>query len=111
MKESNQQLVFKSSVATRDRFKEMIGKEPKILHISCHGLNLPTKHAGMIHQAKDLEEQQNYLLFETENGEGELVSFAELNKIIKKAMPKLNVVFIAACNSEIIGKLLQKCGA
>ena len=65
----------------------------------------------MLHMAKDLEEQQNFLLFEKENGEGELVSFAELNKIIKKAMPKLNVVFFAACNSEIIGKLFQKCGA
>ena len=51
------------------------------------------------------------MLFELENGEGELVSFAELNKIIKKAMPKLEVVFFAACNSEIIGKLFQKCGA
>ena len=65
----------------------------------------------MLHMAKDMEEQQNFLLFEKENGEGELVSFAELNKIIKKAMPKLNVVFFAACNSEIIGKLFQKCGA
>ena len=28
MKESGQKLVFKSSVATRDKFKEMINKEP-----------------------------------------------------------------------------------
>ena len=86
----------------------MIAKEPRVLHISCHGLNIVSPHASF---QMRVPEQENYLLFERENGEGELVSFDDLNRIIKKAMPKLEVVFFAACNSEIIGKLFQKCGA
>ena len=38
LKESKQNLVFKSDVATTDSFTNMLDKKPRILHISCHGI-------------------------------------------------------------------------
>ena len=110
MKESGQKLVFKSAVATRDKFKEMINKEPKVLHISCHGLKIPIKRIAFSFNP-DAVEQENCLLFEKENGEGELVNSQQLNRIISQAMPTLDVVFLAACDSEFVGKIFLKCGA
>ena len=51
------------------------------------------------------------MLFETITGEGELVCQIELQNLIRKTMPKLDVVFVAACDSEFVGKIFLKCGA
>ena len=53
----------------------------------------------------------NNLLFENEKGEGDLVHQKDLNKLIKSIMPALDVVFVAACQSEFVGEIFQKCGA
>ena len=55
--------------------------------------------------------KQNCLLFETQTGEGELVCLQELQKLIRRTMPRLDVVFVAACDSELVGKIFLKCGA
>ena len=60
---------------------------------------------------RDRAEKENCLIFEKENGEGQLVDAASLNKLIKKALPKLDVIFLAACNSEFAGKVFLKCDA
>lgn len=39
MHESGQALVFKCAVATQENFIEMLTKSPRILHISCHGVD------------------------------------------------------------------------
>ena len=39
------------------------------------------------------------LLFETENGDGKLMSLRELIKILISATTKIKVVFVAACMS------------
>ena len=67
LKESKQQFQFKSMVATRKNFTDMISREPNVLHISCHGL----KRKGT---SKDDQEELNHLLFETEKGLGDLVN-------------------------------------
>ena len=84
MKESHTQLAFKSTVATRYKFIQMLSQNPKILHISCHGLKIDLKQ-GSYERAR--EEKENCLIFEKENGEGELVDALSLNKLIKKALP------------------------
>ena len=86
----------------------MLSKNPKILHISCHGLKIELRHSTLI---RDRAEKENCLIFEKENGEGQLVDAASLNKLIKKALPKLDVIFLAACNSEFAGKVFLKCDA
>ena len=42
MRESGQSLVFKCAVATQENFIEMLTKSPRILHISCHGVDNPS---------------------------------------------------------------------
>ena len=40
-----------------------------------------------------------------------MVNSKQLNRIISQAMPNLDVVFLAACDSEFVGKIFLKCGA
>ena len=47
----------------------------------------------------------HFLLFENKQGDGELVSAQELSDFMKKANTVLDVVFVAACDSEDIGKI------
>ena len=70
MRKSNQQLFFKSSVATRDNFSQILQENPKILHISCHGLKVELKRNYL---DKEKNEKENCLVFEKENGEGDLI--------------------------------------
>ena len=53
------------------------------------------------------EEDMRNLLFETENGDGKLISQRELSKILKQAITKIKVVFVAACMSQFVGKIFQ----
>ena len=87
----------------------MLSENPKILHISCHGLRIELKQG--FYKDKDKIEKENCLLFEKENGEGHLMTAKLLNKALKKQLPDLNVIFLAACNSEFAGKIFLKCGA
>ena len=59
----------------------------------------------------DRFEEENFLLFETMNGEGELVSARQLRILVKEALPDLDVVFVAACRSEFVGEIFLRCGA
>ena len=43
--------------------------------------------------------------FETENGDGKLISQGELSKILKQATTKIKVVFVAACMSQFVGEI------
>ena len=49
------------------------------------------------------------LLFETENGDGKLISQRELSKILKQATTKIKVVFVAACMSQFVGEIFKQC--
>ena len=51
------------------------------------------------------------MLFETALGEGNLVSSKKLNQLIEKTNGALDVVFVAACDSEFVGKIFLRCGA
>ena len=86
----------------------MLSENPKILHISCHGLKIDVKN--VVHD-KEMIDKENCLLFEKPNGEGELMNSETLNKSIKQQLPNLDVVFLAACNSEFAGKIFLRSGA
>ena len=76
MIDSDQALIFKSNVATKDNFLDMLNKEPRVLHITCHGIS-----TDAFRQTANYEEYAangNCLLFETETGEGELVCQIDL---------------------------------
>ena len=81
-----------------------------MLHISCHGLNIKSNTKTIGYDA-DAMENENFLLFETPTGEGQLISTKHLNKIIKQSLPSLDIIFLAACDSEKVGKIFLKSGA
>ena len=110
---------FQRKVATKSNFEEMVAKPPLILHISCHGrsleLNSPMKKHKMGNTSVwEQIEESNFLLFETEIGDGALISGQELREFIgdpNERHNNLDVVLIAACTSDFIGKVMLKCGA
>ena len=51
------------------------------------------------------------MLFEDNHGDGVLVSAKKLSEAIQKAEIEFDVVFLAACKSEEIGRIFQHCGA
>jgi CHAT domain-containing protein len=91
---------YKKSMATVEKLTDMLVCEPKILHISCHGITQTANGAT-----------QNYLLFEDEAGNGQLVSEESLRKLILRNLPNIGVVVVAACHSEFVGKIFQRIGA
>ena len=109
MKETEQKLVFKGQVATIENFSQILSENPKILHISCHGLRLSEKRSTITKD--DVNEIENFLAFETKSGEGELINYKTLKKLIAQKVPDLDVIFLAACNSEFAGEIFLKCGA
>ena len=48
----------------------------------------------------DVRSEGDFLLFENDSGQGELVSQLKLKNLIKKSDLNLDLVFVAACNSE-----------
>ena len=47
----------------------------------------------------------HFLLFENGQGKGELVSSEQLGEFMRAAKAELDVVFVAACQSENIGRI------
>ena len=87
-------------VATLDNFSDMLDLTPQVLHISCHGIE---KKQGMSAYTKG---ENNFLLLEKKTGEGELVSENTLSTLINKTIGgNLELVFVAACDSEFVGKI------
>ena len=109
IKDSKKEINFKSSVATDKAFTEMMKENPRILHISCHGLNLTLKHGP--NYDPEMVEKEHCLLFEKENGEGHLINSKTLNQLLLKSVESLDLIVLAACNSEFAGKIFLKCGA
>ena len=86
----------------------MLNKEPRILHISCHGIE--NSNISMGFNYREYKDEGNFLLLENQTGEGELVSARKLRKLITSTLPNLDLVFVAACDSEFVGRIFQKCG-
>jgi hypothetical protein len=53
----------------------------------------------------------DFLLFETDRIDGELVSSKQLRKLIRYYGVELDLVFVAACKSEFVGRIFQRAGA
>ena len=76
---------------------------PKVLHISCHGVRNTVTTMGMNFNAN--QDQGHFLLFENAQGDGELLSAQHLGSFLKKLNYELDLVFVAACDSEDIGSI------
>lgn len=86
MEESGKNITFRSEVATPDNLRSIITKGVKIIHFSGHGLDKSLaleNGVGGTHQILHAEKLKN--LFEAGNTNG------------------VDFVFVAACNSELVG--------
>lgn len=97
-------------VATKNNFSQMLNKEPKVLHISCHGVDNMTSTMDDNYEI-DRKHDGKFLLFENDKGEGELISSKTLSALVMSVLPDLDLVFVAACKSNFVGKIFQNCGA
>ena len=94
---------FLGMVATEENFDQMLRKDPKVLHISCHGIQNTKKTISFSLQAEQNED--TFLLFEGKEGDGRVLSAAKIQTLIKQIVPNLNLVFVAACHSLVVGKI------
>ena len=62
----------------------MLNKEPRILHISCHGIE--NSNISMGFNYREYKDEGNFLLLENSTGEGELVSARKLRKLITSTL-------------------------
>ena len=83
----------------------MLSRKPKALHISCHGIKNTQDAIGQ--SFFEYKNDGDFLLFETELAEGELVSAKQLRKLIRQYSVNLDLVFVAACKSEFVGRIFQ----
>ena len=45
------------------------------------------------------------MLFEGEEGDGRLLSATKIQSLVKQIVPDLDLVFVAACHSQLVGKI------
>ena len=74
--------MFKKSVATRRSFDEILANEPKIIHISCHGMQEKKATNPLLKSPRNTDNVVESLLFEGAAGKGEKISKNELQKLI-----------------------------
>ena len=82
----------------------MLRKDPKILHISCHGIVSDKKETINCISSKN-QNDESFLLFEGKEGDGILLSAAKIKSLVKKIILNLNIVFVAACHSLKVGEI------
>jgi CHAT domain-containing protein len=88
--QSGHHIRFLRQVATQANFIDMLSRKPKVLHISCHGIkNTKDAIGASFEQYK----------------QGELVSAKQLRKLIRQYGVILDLVFVAACKSEFVGRI------
>ena len=80
-----------------ENFKKVVSLRPYVLHLSCHGeYDIKDRSKGL-------------LIFEQDNGEGIVIKQDDLLNQ-KESLKHIKLVFIAACKSDRIGKMLQSAG-
>ena len=79
------------------------------LHFSGHGIENKPNIIGKNYALN--RDVKNYLLFETQDGDGELVSDKVLSEQIKFSNSTLEFVFVASCYSENVGAIFLNAGA
>ena len=77
-KQQNVGIMFKKSVATRRSFDEILANEPKIIHISCHGMQEKKAINPLLKSPRNTDNVVESLLFEGAAGKGEKITKNEL---------------------------------
>lgn len=107
--ESKTSISIMSQQCTDDKLTEVLRQRPLGLHFSGHGLENTFSNVGEVHYQQKTE--GDFLLLETEEGDGKLVSRAKLQKLIRNHCSKLEFVVVATCHSEFVGRIFLDAGA
>jgi hypothetical protein len=83
--------------------------QPLAFHFTGHGILNNKENLGRSFMFR--KDEGNFLLFETEDGEGMLVSEKTLIDLCNSSKVKLEFVFVASCHSEFAGKIFLNAGA
>ena len=59
----------------------------------------------------EVRDEGHFLLFENSYGAGELLSAKHLRSLLDSHQHEIDLIFVAACDSEFIGRIFQRCGA
>ena len=59
---------------------------------------------------EEAHEESHHLLFENQYGSGQLVSAKDIRQLMQNSPNPIDVIFVAACDSEDIGKTFIRCG-
>jgi hypothetical protein len=83
-------------------------RRPLGIHFSGHGILNNFESVGDYHaQVKD---EGDFLLFETDDGDSQLVSRNQLKQLMEKTQAELDFVFVASCHSEFVGRIFLEAG-
>ena len=98
LKQNKQETRLAKMSLNFETFKQALTRNPKVIHLSCHGDFDPQK-------------KEFYLQFET-NGEGILDKFnqSRMKDLIGSDGKNIQVAFISSCYSEQIGEILFNAG-
>ena len=97
---------------TTNILNEILAKNPYGIHFSGHGLLNNEQELGP-DLFKMYKGEGNFLLLETDDGSGNLVSTDTLTQMIQKnyTSNSLQLVVVATCHSEFVGEIFQEAGA
>jgi hypothetical protein len=84
-------------------------RRPLGIHFSGHGIRNNEESVGDYHFQHATE--GDFLLFETIEGDSQLVSRDELKRLILATKTNLDFVFLANCHSEFVGNIFREAGA
>jgi len=87
----------------------VLKRQPIGIHFSGHGILNTYETVGDYHELT--KDQGDFLLFETDEGDSQLVSRTQLKKLIDTTGAKLDFVFVASCHSEFVGRIFLEAGA
>ena len=107
--ETDRLLRIKSIQATISNLTNILTKQPLALHFTGHGIENTKENLGRSYQFR--QKEGNFLLFESDDGEAELVSEKTLGELIDSSKTKLEFVFVATCHSEFAGRIFLNAGA
>lgn len=95
-------LKIKIQQATQDNLAKILSSNPLSLHFTGHGVS--ATETSTVNEG-------NCLIFETPDGEADLVSEKMLKDLIKQSNTKLEFVYVASCHSEFAGHIFLNAGA
>ena len=102
-------LKFRSEVATRENFCDIITDRPVVLHFSGHGIENNKKNLGSDYTMN--KQKGHVLLFENENGMSDYYFEQELKTLLNISKYEFELVFVSSCHSQFAGQVFLNAGA